>query len=111
MLIANNPVWNCAYPFGSLATYMFLSITVLLALGALFLVCGRKQLPVSVGVGCVLGAALFNTAQRLTTNCVFDYFSFLGLFNFNVADVALLAGVIVVVFFWVEPGLTRFDPH
>ena len=82
---------------------MFLSITVLLALGALFLVCGRKQLPVSVGVGCVLGGALFNTAQRLTTNCVFDYFSFLGLFNFNVADVALLAGLFILGATWVNP--------
>lgn len=47
-------------------------------------------------LGVFLGGSLFNLISRTATLCVVDYFSFFGLFKFNVADIFIVTSAVVL---------------
>lgn len=62
----------------------------------IFDVKSKKSLHYLGGALFVLGAFL-NAVERFNTGCVLDYFNFSGLFMFNINDVFVDAGVIIIL--------------
>ncbi len=97
----SEPVRNCSYFFAD-----FLNLDIYLAVaGALTatlivtLVKWRDKLHPTAPLSLILllGGGAYNVYQRIQTGCVVDYWSFFGLFEFNLADVLITIGLITLV--------------
>ncbi|OGC56404.1 hypothetical protein A2976_01105 [candidate division WWE3 bacterium RIFCSPLOWO2_01_FULL_41_9] len=58
-----------------------------------------KCAQVTLGISLIASGGTFNIAERIRNGCVEDYFSFLGLFLFNVWDIMVMSGILVLVFY------------
>ena len=92
-------LWNERGAFGWKAGRKTLLTTSALALGALFLC--RRHAPVAAGLA--LGGGISNFLERLKHQKVYDYVQFpkapwkLKSYVFNLADFAVLAGVVTLL--------------
>lgn len=91
-MTSNNVTLNC---FSS-NLELFIAAVLLLALFIIL----KKQISIDfyskIASFLILIGTAHNTYSRLTTHCVFDYFNFFGLFKFNVPDVLISCGVLVL---------------
>ncbi|HEY6730365.1 MAG TPA: signal peptidase II [Solirubrobacterales bacterium] len=62
-----------------------------------------------VAVGLVAGGALGNLADRITSDAVTDYIDIGSWPPFNVADIAITCGVLLLVFFYLRDAEARND--
>ena len=109
--------WNRGISYGWLSDGSWTSQGVLIALaiaisGALWIWLARVSRPVTAAaVGLILGGALANAFDRAAYGAVADFFSFhLGSFEwyiFNLADVAIVAGVALLVYESFSEGRNR----
>jgi len=95
-------VTNCSYPLSSIFTlrqFVFLAFFVLTA--AIFLlypVLVRHNRLGLVSLSLIAVGGIINIAERIITGCIRDYFSFFGLFNFNVADLVMDIGIVLTFY-------------
>jgi signal peptidase II len=107
-------VWNPGISYGLLpqdsTTGRILLMTVsLAAVIALFIWIGNAaNRLIAVSLGLIVGGALGNVVDRLVYGKVADFFSFhyagFYWYVFNVADVAITAGVVGLVLDWLMPA-------
>lgn len=100
---------GAAFSMGTGVTPIVEAAVVVLIVGLLLYVrraSGRATIPVSIGLGMVLGGALSNLADRLLRQLpvhgsVVDFIRAVGWWPvFNVADAAIVVGVILLVLGW-----------
>jgi signal peptidase II len=88
---------------GGGALLVAVTVVALVALGALFARnAGRRGMWVAVGL--LAGGALGNLADRVRAGEVTDYVDFLSWPPFNLADVAITAGVLLLVLLYAREG-------
>jgi len=107
-------VWNYGISYGWFASHSqatrWILIALSIAVAALLVVWLARQIRpwVAAAIGLVLGGALANATDRLVHGAVADFFHlYYGDFSwyvFNIADVAIVAGVIVLMYdSWTSP--------
>lgn len=69
-------------------------------LGIVFVVIAKNKPSVisAVALTGIFAGGLHNMAQRVMYNCVQDYLDFFGLFSYNIADVFITSGVVLLIF-------------
>jgi len=80
-------------------THLFriiLSIPLLSLLILYFAKKNNKSLLEIVGLSIVLIGGTLNIADRLLSGCIHDYLNFFGLFMFNVNDLLVSSGIIIL---------------
>lgn len=98
-------VWNKGVSYGLFTTHtqewliaLTLGIVVLLWIWA----CGARRAIAAAALGLVIGGALGNALDRLARGAVADFFHFhyqeFSWYVFNVADVAIVAGVALLMY-------------
>jgi signal peptidase II len=110
-------VWNPGISYGLLpqdgATGRILLMTVSLAavIALLIWIGNAANRLIAVSLGLIVGGALGNVVDRLVYGKVADFFSFhyagFYWYVFNVADVAITAGVVGLVLDWLLPVGSR----
>jgi signal peptidase II len=110
-------VWNpgISYgllPQGNMTGRVLLMAVSLVAVIALFIWIGNAaNRLVALSLGLIVGGALGNVTDRLVYGAVADFFSFhyagFYWYVFNVADVAITAGVIGLILDWLIPSHTN----
>jgi len=78
---------------------LLLAITFLILLGLVVVLCTRKSLTwvEAIGIGLVIGGAIGNFMDRLLLGFVRDWLLFFHRSAINLADVAVLIGVILLL--------------
>jgi signal peptidase II len=99
-------------PQGSATGRIILMAVSLAAVIALFIWIGNAATRlVAISLGLIVGGALGNVADRLVHGAVADFFSFhvagFYWYVFNIADVAITAGVIGLILDWLIPSHTN----
>ena len=91
----NNP-----FSFNSTCTSVnvYLKAIILLTVTFLFLLNGIKSKTLQFAAGFVIAGGFFIVFEAQLKGCVLDYLSFLGLFRFNLADLLIFIGAVLVVF-------------
>lgn len=100
------------FPQGSTTGRVVLMTVSLAAVVALFIWIGNAaNRLIAVSLGLIVGGALGNVADRLVYGKVADFFSFHYAghywYVFNIADVAITAGVIGLILDWLIPSHTK----
>ena len=93
--------FNCAYflsPILSPQLYSCLSFLFLLVVLLYTFKVLRSQRIKYIGSGLVLLGGTLNSLERFTSTCVRDPYNFFNLFRFNIADVMVSIGVLVLVY-------------
>lgn len=89
---------NDGFAFSTSAPQLLLHALPLLALCVLLWLFRLEQRPaVQLGVGLLLGGGVANAADRLLHGSVRDMIALEGLFVFNVADIGITLGVLLVL--------------
>ena len=96
------------WALATFAVVASLGLTVWLAVGA-------TNAVMAVGIGLIVGGALANALDRLHLGGVADFFSLHAFgfywYVFNIADVAIVAGVAALLYDSVSPSLGSQKPH
>jgi lipoprotein signal peptidase len=96
-----NVVYNCDYALsGLLSSKQFVLLGIFVMAFTLYFLLPRLRsykLGTTAMILLVFGG-LLNGVERLSTGCVKDYFNFLNLFHFNVADLLVSAGILLSVY-------------
>nr|WP_137390335.1 signal peptidase II [Rhodoligotrophos defluvii] len=106
-------VWNRGISYGWFAQHGDAGRWLLIGLSALVILLligwlGLSRRPVAnLGLGLIIGGAIANVIDRVVHGAVADFFSFHALgyswYVFNIADVAIVAGVAVLLYdCWLE---------
>jgi signal peptidase II len=102
-----------AFSLGTGLTVPIIVIGAVLVVVLLWFARGSPSYPVALGTGLVLGGALGNLADRIFRShggAVIDFIHFGFWPTFNVADVAIVVGAVVLVLaFWRRMGGSRAD--
>ena len=100
---------NPGAAFGIMAyrTNFFIIVTLILlvVIGVLMIKLGKEYRLLKVGLALQFGGAVGNFIDRLRTGYVVDFFDFAFWPIFNVADIAIVAGVIILIFYII------FEPY
>jgi signal peptidase II len=101
-------VWNRGVSYGwfqqdsDLGIYLLVGFTALAVLAMIIWLAACDGRFVAVGLGLIIGGALGNGTDRLVHGAVADFFSFHAfgyyLYIFNLADVAIVAGVAILLY-------------
>lgn len=97
---------NCNYilsPIVSPDIYAYACLAVMFVFVIYVLVFYRSLVVYLGSAGLVFGG-LLNAGERLKTGCVRDYFSFFELFSYNVADILVTSGIILIIF-----GIEKYE--
>lgn len=110
-------VWNTGVSYGLFSTHLqewLIALTLAIVLLLWVWACGARRAIAAAALGLVIGGALGNAYDRLTRGAVADFFHFhyqsFSWYVFNVADVAIVAGVALLMYESVvmgEPGSRR----
>ena len=73
-------------------------VTILILLACLLLYIGMGSLLSGIGSALILSGSIFIILESSVNSCVKDYWSFFGLFKFNICDLAITIGVVLVLF-------------
>lgn len=94
-----------AYGFGQAATLLWLGASLVVGAGIILYVLRRPiGLPSGLALGLVLGGTLGNGYSRLVNGSVTDFLALAGWPVFNVADLAVVAGVVLLLLRWRRNG-------
>lgn len=98
-------VWNRGVSYGLFTTHLqeaLALMSVAIVLGLWVWACRTGTALTAAALGLVIGGALGNAADRLTRGAVADFFHFhyqnFSWYVFNVADVAIVAGVALLLY-------------
>ncbi|MCC3303454.1 signal peptidase II [Sneathiella sp. HT1-7] len=99
-------VWNRGVSFGMFAgdnmRWILVAVAVVISIVVFFWLRKATNRMLSIGLGLVLGGAIGNIIDRIRFGAVADFFDFDLIFMrwpaFNVADMAIVVGVIVILF-------------
>jgi len=110
-------VWNTGVSYGLFSTHVqewLVALSLAIALLLWAWACSAKRAMAAAALGMVIGGALGNAFDRLTRGAVADFFHFhyqsFSWYVFNVADIAIVAGVALLMYESVvlgEPGNRR----
>lgn len=110
-------VWNRGVSYGLLTTHvqeLLVALSLVIALLLWIWACGVRRPIAAAALGLVIGGALGNALDRLIRGAVADFFHFhyqsFSWYVFNVADVAIVAGVALLMYESIvmgEPGDRR----
>lgn len=114
-------VWNHAVTFGlgsgagSAGRFLFSALALLVVAGLLFWMRRTPKRPVALALGAIAGGAIGNVIDRIRYGAVVDFIhahwgSLSWDYIFNVADAAIVCGVLVLLFdslFERKPGKAR----
>lgn len=97
--------WNEGVSYGLFSTHqqgVLVAVALIISLGLWLWANGNASLLAAVALALIIGGALSNALDRLIYGAVADFFHFhVGSFSwyvFNLADVAIVAGVAVLVY-------------
>lgn len=98
-------VWNTGVSYGLLSTHVqewLIALSVGIAALLWMWACGARSALAAAALGMVIGGALGNAADRLARGAVADFFFFhyqsFSWYVFNVADIAIVAGVALLMY-------------
>ena len=95
-------ILNPGAAFGILENqrFFFISIGVFILLAAIFFFpkLQKEKLPLKVGSALLLGGAVGNLIDRIQTGYVVDFFDFRIWPIFNIADIAIVCGVGLIIY-------------
>lgn len=99
-------VWNRGVSFGMFAgdnmRWILVAVAGVISIVVFFWLRNATNRMLSIGLGLVLGGAIGNIIDRVRFGAVADFFDFDLIFMrwpaFNVADMAIVVGVIVILF-------------
>lgn len=104
-------IQNPGAAFGVLAAYrpVFVAVTCALLATALFFYRKLQKLPplMKTGLTLLIGGAAGNLADRLTLGYVIDFFDFRFWPVFNIADIAIVCGVFLIIYQLSIKGLPK----
>ncbi|MBI2684653.1 MAG: signal peptidase II [Actinobacteria bacterium] len=81
-----------------------LSLVAMVGIGVLLASLGRRNASVALGGGALVGGSIGNLVDRLTRGAVTDFLRLPNWPNFNIADVGITCGTILVVYgLWRTP--------
>ena len=97
--------WNRGISYGLLPTHqqgLLIALSVIVSLILWIWACRLRSVPGTAALAIIIGGALSNALDRAVHGAVADFFHFhLGSFSwyiFNIADVAIVAGVAVLLY-------------
>jgi signal peptidase II len=107
-------VWNPGISYGlfpassAVGTAVLVGVAMLAVAGLAWWLWGSTSLPVTVGLGLIIGGALGNNLiDRLVYGKVADFFHFYGFgydwYVFNIADLAITLGAIAILYDVLKP--------
>ena len=102
LALVRNPgiVFGMLLPVGGWPQVMVLALVVLVAVVMLLRMLGSRRVLLNIGRGLVVGGAASNLADRLRLGAVVDYLVVrrddLG-FAFNIADLAVVGGAVLMI--------------
>jgi len=106
--------WNKGISYGLLPTQrqgMLIALSVIVSLILWIWACRSRSVLTAAALAIIIGGALSNALDRATHGAVADFFHFhLGSFSwyvFNIADVAIVAGVAILLYESVASGSNR----
>lgn len=91
---------NCSYIFSdylSPKAFFYLGIFLIVAFSIFYIKLVRKSGVGMVGLGLFYLGAFANLTERYRKECVNDYFSFFGLFSFNLWDILVTVGIVLIL--------------
>ncbi|MEI7598748.1 MAG: signal peptidase II [Aestuariivirga sp.] len=98
-------VWNTGVSYGLFSTHVqewLIALTLGIALMLWIWACGARHAMAAAALGMVIGGALGNAFDRLFRGAVADFFLFhyqnFSWYVFNVADIAIVAGVAMLMY-------------
>lgn len=98
-------VWNQGVSYGLLTTHvqeLLIGLSLAIALLLWIWACGARRPLAAAALGLVIGGALGNALDRFLRGAVADFFHFhyqgFSWYVFNVADVAIVAGVALLMY-------------
>ena len=110
-------VWNRGVSYGLLTTHvqeLLIALTLVIVVMLWIWACGVRHAVAAAALGLVIGGSLGNATDRLFRGAVADFFHFhyqsFSWYVFNVADIAIVAGVALLMYESVvmgEPGSRR----
>jgi signal peptidase II len=110
-------LWNRGISYGLLpqnsmtGRLLLMGLAMMAVIALLVWMGGTASRLVSVSLGLIIGGALGNLADRFVYGAVADFFSFhyagFYWYVFNIADVAITAGVVGLVLDWLHPSHTN----
>lgn len=99
---------NAGAAFGILAncrSFFIVATILILACGMYFYPTLKKQsLSLNLGVSLLLGGAVGNLIDRIRFGVVIDYFDFHIWPIFNISDMAIVSGVIIIIYHILREG-------
>ena len=104
-------VWNRGVSYGLLTTHLqewLIALTLLIAAVLWIWACGAKRALPAAALGLIVGGAIGNAVDRIARGAVADFFHFhyqqFSWYVFNVADIAIVAGVGLLLYESLFPG-------
>jgi len=98
-------VWNTGVSYGMFSNHVqewLIALTLGIALMLWIWACGAHHAMAAAALGMVIGGALGNAFDRLVRGAVADFFLFhyqnFSWYVFNVADIAIVAGVAMLMY-------------
>jgi len=93
--------YNCEHLFSnflSLESYLIFSLFLLFLVSFLYFRKFIRSTLSDIGFFLVFLGGTYNIYSRFTTGCVKDFLNFFNVFHFNPADVAVIIGVVILLF-------------
>ncbi|WP_182188184.1 signal peptidase II [Pectinatus frisingensis] len=102
-------IQNAGAAFGILEhqRFFFIVATLFILFGSVYFYPYLKKQPSSIRLGCalLLGGAVGNLIDRIRLGIVVDFFDFHIWPIFNIADIAIVSGVIIIMYYILTKGL------
>lgn len=77
--------------------FVFLTFAVLLVFVYVYITTHKRTIVSNIGIVTLFCGGTLNLIERLRFGCVKDYLNFFGLFAFNVYDVMVSVGILLIV--------------
>lgn len=91
--------YNCNYPLSRFIPhdlYSLFSVVAILLFAFLYLRCFKKSVVTNGAFVLIVVGGLINTFERYFAGCVADPLSFFGLFYFNIFDLMVSLGLVIL---------------
>lgn len=91
---------NCSYFLSQIITldqFLIISVFLILLFSYIYIKKFQKDNFSTLGFVLVIVGSINNLYQRFKEGCVADYFDFFGLFLFNIFDILITTGLIILL--------------